>query len=80
MGGVFTLNLATHAILDELAVVKRLGFGRLAVGRREHEIEDFAPHLGERRPAFEDALAQYRQRDRRFGGLSAPSDRSVGVA
>ena len=32
------------------------------------------------RAAFEDALAQYRQRDRRFGGLSAPSDRSVGVA
>ncbi|WP_449257432.1 isoprenyl transferase [Bosea sp. (in: a-proteobacteria)] len=32
------------------------------------------------RAAFEDALAQYRQRERRFGGLSMPSDRSVGVA
>lgn len=32
------------------------------------------------RPAFEDALAQYRQRERRFGGLSTPPGRSVGVA
>ena len=32
------------------------------------------------RAAFEDALAQYRQRERRFGGLSGASDRSVGVA
>lgn len=31
------------------------------------------------RAAFEDALAQYRQRERRFGGIAAPS-RSVGVA
>lgn len=32
------------------------------------------------RAAFEDALAQYRQRERRFGGLAAPADRSVDVA
>ncbi len=32
------------------------------------------------RAAFEDALAQYRQRERRFGGLSTPPGRSVGVA
>jgi len=32
------------------------------------------------RAAFEEALAQYRQRERRFGGLAASSDRSVGVA
>ncbi|MEZ2406237.1 isoprenyl transferase [Bosea sp. RCC_152_1] len=32
------------------------------------------------RAAFEDALAQYRQRERRFGGVAAPPDRSVDVA
>ena len=32
------------------------------------------------RAAFEDALAQYRQRARRFGGSAAPPDRSVDVA
>lgn len=32
------------------------------------------------RAAFEDALAQYRQRERRFGGIAAPPDRSVDVA
>lgn len=32
------------------------------------------------RAALEEALAEYRRRERRFGGLSEPSDRNVGVA
>ena len=32
------------------------------------------------RAAFEDALAEYGRRERRFGGLSEPADRSVGAA
>lgn len=32
------------------------------------------------RAALEEALAEYRRRERRFGGLSEPADRNVGVA
>lgn len=32
------------------------------------------------RAAFEDALAEYGRRERRFGGLGEPADRSVGAA
>lgn len=32
------------------------------------------------RAALEEALAEYRRRERRFGGLSEPTDRNVGVA
>ncbi|TCR62718.1 isoprenyl transferase [Bosea sp. BK604] len=32
------------------------------------------------RAALEEALAEYRRRERRFGGLSEPSDRNVGAA
>lgn len=32
------------------------------------------------RAALEEALAEYRRRERRFGGLAQPSDRNVGVA
>ncbi|RDJ24185.1 isoprenyl transferase [Bosea caraganae] len=32
------------------------------------------------RAALEEALAEYRRRERRFGGLSEPTDRSVGAA
>jgi undecaprenyl diphosphate synthase len=32
------------------------------------------------RTALEDALAEYRRRERRFGGVSEPADRNVGAA
>ena len=78
-------QLDTHDLPDPELVIRTSGETRISnflLWQAAYAEFIFAPVMWPDfdRAAFEDALAQYRQRDRRFGGLSAPSDRSVGVA
>jgi undecaprenyl diphosphate synthase len=78
-------RLDTHGLPDPELVIRTSGETRISnflLWQAAYAEFIFAPVMWPDfdRAAFEDALAQYRQRDRRFGGVAAPADRSVGVA
>ena len=78
-------RLDTHGLPDPELVIRTSGETRISnflLWQAAYAEFVFAPVMWPDfdRAAFEDALAQYRQRERRFGGLSAPADRSVDVA
>jgi undecaprenyl diphosphate synthase len=78
-------HLDTHGLPDPELVIRTSGETRISnflLWQAAYAEFIFAPVMWPDfdRAAFEEALTQYRQRERRFGGLSAPSDRSVGVA
>lgn len=78
-------RLDTHALPDPELVIRTSGETRISnflLWQAAYAEFVFTPVMWPDfdRAAFEDALAQYRQRERRFGGLSAPPARSVDVA
>jgi len=81
----FTGRLDTHDLPDPELVIRTSGETRISnflLWQAAYAEFVFAPVMWPDfdRAAFEDALAQYRQRERRFGGVTAPADRSVDVA
>lgn len=81
----FTGRLDTHDLPDPELVIRTSGETRISnflLWQAAYAEFVFAPVMWPDfdRAAFEDALAQYRQRERRFGGVTAPTDRSVDVA
>lgn len=82
---LITRSLDTHDLPDPELVIRTSGETRISnflLWQAAYAEFVFAPVMWPDfdRAAFEDALAQYRQRERRFGGVTAPADRSVGVA
>ncbi|MGO4404898.1 isoprenyl transferase [Bosea sp. RAF48] len=78
-------HLDTHDLPDPELVIRTSGETRISnflLWQAAYAEFVFVPVLWPDfdRAVFEDALAQYRQRERRFGGVSAPAGRSVGVA
>lgn len=78
-------RLDTHDLPDPELVIRTSGETRISnflLWQAAYAEFVFAPVMWPDfdRAAFEDALAQYRQRERRFGGTSASADRSVDVA
>jgi len=78
-------RLDTHDLPDPELVIRTSGETRISnflLWQAAYAEFVFAPVMWPDfdRAAFEEALAQYRQRERRFGGVSTPADRSVGVA
>ncbi len=78
-------RLDTHDLPDPELVIRTSGETRISnflLWQAAYAEFVFAPVMWPDfdRAAFEEALAQYRQRERRFGGVTAPTDRSVGVA
>jgi undecaprenyl diphosphate synthase len=81
----FTGRLDTRDLPDPELVIRTSGETRISnflLWQAAYAEFVFAPVMWPDfdRAAFEDALAQYRQRERRFGGVTAPADRSVDVA
>lgn len=81
----FTGRLDTHDLPDPELVIRTSGETRISnflLWQAAYAEFVFAPVMWPDfdRAALEDALAQYRQRERRFGGVTAPADRSVDVA
>jgi len=78
-------HLDTHDLPDPELVIRTSGETRISnflLWQAAYAEFVFVPVMWPDfdRAVFEDALAQYRQRERRFGGVSAAADRSVGVA
>lgn len=78
-------RLDTHDLPDPELVIRTSGETRISnflLWQAAYAEFVFAPVMWPDfdRAAFEEALAQYRQRERRFGGLAASADRSVDVA
>jgi undecaprenyl diphosphate synthase len=81
----FTGRLDTHDLPDPELVIRTSGETRISnflLWQAAYAEFVFAPVMWPDfdRAALEDALAQYRQRERRFGGVTAAADRSVDVA
>ena len=81
----FTGRLDTHDLPDPELVIRTSGETRISnflLWQAAYAEFVFAPVMWPDfdRAALEEALAQYRQRERRFGGVNAPADRSVDVA
>jgi len=81
----FTGRLDTHDLPDPELVIRTSGETRISnflLWQAAYAEFVFAPVMWPDfdRAAFEEALAQYRQRERRFGGVTLPADRSVDVA
>ncbi|UZF93851.1 isoprenyl transferase [Bosea sp. NBC_00550] len=82
---LITRSLDTHDLPDPELVIRTSGETRISnflLWQAAYAEFVFAPVMWPDfdRAAFEDALAQYRRRERRFGGVTASADRSVGVA
>lgn len=82
---VFSANLDTWDLPDPELVIRTSGETRISnflLWQSAYAEFVFTPVLWPDfdRAAFEDALAQYRARERRFGGLGAAAVRSVDVA
>lgn len=78
-------QLDTHDLPDPELVIRTSGESRISnflLWQAAYAEFVFTPVLWPDfdRAALEEALAEYRRRERRFGGLSEPSDRKVGVA
>ena len=83
--GAIAACLDTHDLPDPELVIRTSGETRISnflLWQAAYAEFVFTPVMWPDfdRTAFEDALAQYRQRERRFGGVTAPADRSVSVA
>ncbi|MGX5733596.1 isoprenyl transferase [Bosea thiooxidans] len=81
----FAGRLDTHDLPDPELVIRTSGETRISnflLWQAAYAEFVFAPVMWPDfdRAALEEALAQYRQRERRFGGVTAPADRSVDVA
>lgn len=78
-------RLDTHDLPDPELVIRTSGETRISnflLWQAAYAEFVFAPVMWPDfdRAALEEALAQYRQRERRFGGVTAQADRSVDVA
>lgn len=83
--GALAARLDTADIQDPELVIRTSGETRISnflLWQAAYSEFVFAPVLWPDfdRAAFEEALAEYGRRERRFGGLSEPSDRAAGAA
>jgi undecaprenyl diphosphate synthase len=81
----FAARLDTHDLPDPELVIRTSGESRISnflLWQAAYAEFVFTPVLWPDfdRAALEEALAEYRRRERRFGGLSEPSGRNVGAA
>ncbi|SFI10177.1 undecaprenyl diphosphate synthase [Bosea sp. OK403] len=82
---LFSSRLDTRDLPDPELVIRTSGETRISnflLWQAAYAEFVFSPVLWPDfdRAALEDALAEYRRRERRFGGVSEPADRNVGAA